>query len=135
MAGELEFTHMELGVWAIGRQGPTIYACMCTEKESSYSQMWKYIREGCRHGRGTLTYADASTYEGESNANCSDGQGTVQYANGSTYKGKSRKGRSAWPWDSDPQSGGTPEVTNPALFQDKPPPAPLLVGICVTLKR
>ena len=46
------------------------------------------VKNGVKHGQGTMTYSDGSKYEGKWKNNLQHGQGTMTYSDGSKYEGK-----------------------------------------------
>lgn len=51
------------------------------------------MRDGLRHGKGTLTYKDGSVYTGAFVNDYAEGKGTQTYKSGTVYTGEFRKGR------------------------------------------
>ena len=46
------------------------------------------VKDGERHGRGTLTLPDGEKYEGEFKGGKKDGRGTLTYPDGEKYEGE-----------------------------------------------
>lgn len=51
------------------------------------------MRDGLRHGKGTLTYKNGNIYTGAFVNDYAEGKGTLVYKSGTTYTGEFKKGR------------------------------------------